>query len=52
QDALDAALQAGQGTALLLIDLDRFKYVNDIYGHLSGDLLLQEWACRLNGLFE
>ncbi len=47
QEALDAALQARQGTALLLIDLDRFKHVNDTYGHLSGDLMLQEWASRL-----
>lgn len=47
QDALDAALQAREGTALLLIDVDRFKHVNDTYGHLSGDLLLQEWASRL-----
>ncbi len=51
QDALDAALQSQQGTALLLIDLDRFKHVNDTYGHLLGDLMLQEWACRLKACF-
>ncbi len=34
--------------ALLLIDLDHFKEVNDIYGHLAGDAVLQEIAFLLN----
>jgi diguanylate cyclase (GGDEF)-like protein len=34
--------------ALLLIDLDHFKEVNDIYGHLAGDAVLQEIAPLLN----
>ncbi|MGI9449152.1 MAG: EAL domain-containing protein [Geminicoccaceae bacterium] len=36
-----------QSIALMLIDLNRFKAVNDTYGHAAGDLLLQEIAGRL-----
>ncbi len=36
--------------ALILIDLDRFKNVNDVYGHLAGDIVIKETAARLKAL--
>ncbi len=47
---LAAAERTHQHCALLFIDLDRFKPINDIYGHHMGDQVLQEVAKRLLAL--
>lgn len=47
QQALATAKRHGGNVALLFIDLDKFKPVNDNYGHGYGDLLLKEVAQRL-----
>ena len=48
QQALATAERQNQGGALLFIDLDNFKQLNDTLGHDKGDLLLQQVAERLN----
>jgi diguanylate cyclase (GGDEF)-like protein len=50
EQALRAAVRHGEQVALLLLDLNRFKEINDTLGHHAGDLLLKVVAERLAGV--
>ncbi|WP_379923547.1 putative bifunctional diguanylate cyclase/phosphodiesterase [Erythrobacter sp. R86502] len=49
-DALRYAVQWRTRCALLMVDLDRFKAVNDSLGHMTGDKLLSQVSARLQSL--
>ncbi len=48
RSAVKAAAEDNKKGALVLIDLDNFKDINDSFGHSFGDLLLKEISVRLN----
>ncbi len=54
-DRLQAAIESASADdsfcAVLFMDLDRFKLINDTYGHDAGDAILVEFASRLGAVF-
>ncbi len=48
---MDVRMKLGKTFTLILLDLNRFKMVNDQYGHLAGDDLLRRFAVELKGQF-
>lgn len=43
------ATRSGRHIGILLVDMDRFKSINDTYGHQTGDLAIIEVATRISG---
>lgn len=49
EQAIVSAARGGERFALVMVDLDGFKPVNDTFGHIAGDQVLRDVARRLEG---
>jgi diguanylate cyclase (GGDEF)-like protein len=47
-----AGLTPGKSLGILCLDLDRFKEINDLFGHAAGDRALQSFASRIKSLLD
>jgi diguanylate cyclase (GGDEF)-like protein len=47
EETIETAMRTKSEFSLLLCDVDHFKQINDLYGHLAGDAVLEEVAKRL-----
>jgi diguanylate cyclase (GGDEF)-like protein len=49
QQHMAATVRLGNPLSLIILDVDHFKQVNDVHGHVAGDLVLAEVAQRVKG---